>query len=113
MKLLKFGGTSVGSPESITQVIEIIKGYSQSEQLTGVVVSAFSGITDHLKETAELVRDGEQVISERLDLLADRHLSCAASLLGHSKFAERDGDALPSGSERAVSGFPYHSSPPQ
>ena len=43
MKVLKFGGTSVGSAKSIKSVINIINAASQEKQL--VVVSAFSGVT--------------------------------------------------------------------
>ena len=46
MKVLKFGGTSVGSPERIRGVKKIIE--SQDAPCV-VVVSAFQGITDELK----------------------------------------------------------------
>ena len=47
MKILKFGGTSVSKPQKI---IEIIKSYKD----VAVVLSAFSGITNKLIETANL-----------------------------------------------------------
>ncbi len=50
MKVLKFGGTSVGSPERIREVIRIIE--SQKDNCI-VVVSAFSGVTDELKKISE------------------------------------------------------------
>jgi aspartokinase/homoserine dehydrogenase 1 len=51
MKVLKFGGTSVGSPERIRGVKKII----ESQNLPCViVVSAFQGITDELKQVSEL-----------------------------------------------------------
>ena len=58
MKVLKFGGTSVGSPERIRGVKKIIE--SQSSPCM-VVVSAFQGITDELKQICELasVRNDE------------------------------------------------------
>ena len=51
MKVLKFGGTSVGSPERIRGVKKIIE--SQDSPCV-VVVSAFQGITDELKQISEL-----------------------------------------------------------
>ena len=51
MKVLKFGGTSVGSAENIQKVIEIVKNVSQNLNVA-VVVSAVGGITDKLLNAA-------------------------------------------------------------
>lgn len=48
MKVLKFGGTSVGSAESIQAVIKIVADNSKQNEKQFIVVSAFSGITDML-----------------------------------------------------------------
>jgi aspartokinase/homoserine dehydrogenase 1 len=45
MKVLKFGGTSIGTPENIIRVKKIIE--SQTDQVI-IVISAFDGITDKL-----------------------------------------------------------------
>jgi aspartokinase/homoserine dehydrogenase 1 len=50
MKVLKFGGSSISSPEDIRRVREIIE--SQTEQVI-IVVSAFHGITDLLLELSK------------------------------------------------------------
>lgn len=47
MKVLKFGGTSVGSSKNINKVINILEDYSQSDSVI-CVVSAVGGITDKL-----------------------------------------------------------------
>jgi len=47
MRVLKFGGTSVGSPDNIHKVIAVIAKQAQKEQIA-VVVSAISGITNQL-----------------------------------------------------------------
>ena len=52
MKVLKFGGTSVGSAKNIQKVIEIVKNESFSENVT-VIVSAIGGITDKLLAAAD------------------------------------------------------------
>ena len=56
MKVLKFGGTSVGSAESILNVKKIVE--SQTEPVI-VVVSALGGITDKLIQTAQMALEGD------------------------------------------------------
>ena len=52
MKILKFGGTSVGNAKNIQLVLKIIQSKS-FESPTIVVVSAFSGVTDLLLLASE------------------------------------------------------------
>src|SRR5690554_2205819 len=52
MKVLKFGGTSVGSPDSMQSVIKIITDGQQKI----VVLSAMSGTTNALVEISELLK---------------------------------------------------------
>ena len=56
MKVLKFGGTSVGSVESILNLKKIVEG--QNEPVV-VVVSALGGITDKLIGTSKLAMAGD------------------------------------------------------
>jgi len=66
MKVLKFGGTSVGSPERIRGVKKIIES---EDSPCLIIVSAFQGITDELKHISELAsnRDDEyMILLERL-----------------------------------------------
>ena len=58
MKVLKFGGTSVGSDKNINKVISILENASK-EQPIAVVVSAVGGITDKLLHVASLAIDKE------------------------------------------------------
>ena len=53
MKVLKFGGTSVGSAERMKKLVEII----QSDEQKIVVLSAMSGTTDRLVEINEVAID--------------------------------------------------------
>ena len=53
MKVLKFGGTSVGSVENIEKVISIIEVASKENRIA-VVVSAFGGVTDQLIHAGNL-----------------------------------------------------------
>lgn len=48
MRVLKFGGSSVGTPERISGVIDILKEYQTEGKKYAVVFSAFQGVTDAL-----------------------------------------------------------------
>ena len=50
---MKFGGTSVGSPEAIEQVAGIVKDYIAQGHQLAVVVSAMAGLTDRLLKSAQ------------------------------------------------------------
>lgn len=57
MKILKFGGTSVGSPERMKKLLDIID--PSEEQI--VVLSAVSGTTNSLVEiSAKLLKEDKQ-----------------------------------------------------
>ncbi|HNR43497.1 MAG TPA: aspartate kinase, partial [Bacteroidales bacterium] len=78
MKVLKFGGSSIGTPERIRSVKKII----EAESLPCVaVVSAFEGVTDSLKKTSELASLHNPGYGNSLDELYSRHISFAKDLL--------------------------------
>ena len=52
MFVLKFGGSSVGSHQGIEQIISILSDKDHAKNVSVVVVSAFSGVTDTLIELA-------------------------------------------------------------
>lgn len=60
MKVLKFGGTSVGSAENIQRIREILK--TNKEQI--VVVSAFSGVTNLLEKAHKNLSAGQSAENE-------------------------------------------------
>lgn len=70
MKVLKFGGTSVGSPASLHNVKEII---AQQTEPVIVVVSAFSGVTDALLCTAHKAKKGDSDYVADLENIRNRH----------------------------------------
>jgi aspartokinase/homoserine dehydrogenase 1 len=82
MKVLKFGGTSVGSPERIKGVKKIIE--SQNSPCV-IVVSAFQGITDDLKRMSELASNREDSYETLLDQVINKHLDFARHLTGSDK----------------------------
>lgn len=70
MKVLKFGGTSVGTAESLRHVKMIVE--SCDEQVI-VVVSALGGITDKLINTAQLAAKGDITYLESYAHIVERH----------------------------------------
>ncbi len=71
MKVLKFGGTSVGSVNGILSVKKIVE--AQTEPVI-VVVSALSGITDQLYKIAKLACDGDNSYLDEYELMLSRHV---------------------------------------
>lgn len=81
MKVLKFGGTSLGSPENIKKVKAIVAKKSLNDQLI-IVASAFSGVTNQLHECSRLAEKGDESYKAQLDALINRHLEAVQELLG-------------------------------
>ena len=78
MKVLKFGGSSVGSPERIRGVRKIID--SQSLPCV-VVVSAFQGVTDELSLIASVASGGISGYRDHLEKLIIKHNDFARNLI--------------------------------
>ncbi len=72
MKILKFGGSSVGTSDALSSVSEIIREQQQSERLV-VVLSAFRGVTDQLIEMAKQASAGDEAFHDILDEIEERH----------------------------------------
>ena len=70
MKVLKFGGTSVGSVESILSLKNIVE---RETQPVIVVVSALGGITDKLIATSRLALKGDEEYKREFDAIVARH----------------------------------------
>ncbi|MDD2797047.1 MAG: bifunctional aspartate kinase/homoserine dehydrogenase I [Bacteroidales bacterium] len=85
MKVLKFGGTSVGSAASIRNVKQIVE--SRQEPVV-VVVSALGGITDQLLKTANLAVHGDQSYHHEIDIIVNRHLQMIEEVVLPNKQAE-------------------------
>ncbi|MCR5821175.1 MAG: bifunctional aspartate kinase/homoserine dehydrogenase I [Bacteroidaceae bacterium] len=85
MKVLKFGGTSVGSADSILNVKSIVE--AQSEPVV-VVVSALGGITDQLIRTSRLAVAGDIAYQMAYAEMAQRHHAMIDAVIPAG--AERD-----------------------
>ncbi len=72
MKVLKFGGTSVGSVKSILSLKRIVEKEARRQPIV-VVVSALGGITDMLISTSHLAQEGKEEWKEQFEQMVDRH----------------------------------------
>ena len=72
MKVLKFGGTSVGSVESILSLKAIVEKETQKQPII-VVVSALGGITDKLIATSVLAQKGDETWKDEFQAMVERH----------------------------------------
>ena len=79
MRILKFGGSSVATPERILQVARIVRDASRSGSVA-VVVSAFGGVTDELLQVARAAESRDEAYDARRRALADRHHAAAREL---------------------------------
>jgi len=86
MKVMKFGGTSVGKPERMRQVSELI---TRDNEPTLVVLSALSGTTNSLVDISQALADGnKQVANEKINQLQQHYRQFVDQLL--SQPATRD-----------------------
>ena len=79
MKVLKFGGTSVGSIASLLNVKAIVEAIPAP---VIVVVSALGGLTDKLIATAGLAKDCDRSYVDEMDAIASRHFDILSAVVG-------------------------------
>lgn len=82
MKVLKFGGTSVGSVESILSLKQIVEG--QNDRVV-VVVSALGGITDKLISTSQMAMNGDEAYKAEFEMMVERHHSMIDAVITDGK----------------------------
>lgn len=78
MKVLKFGGSSVGSPDRVRLVKSIVEAQQES---CIVVVSAFQGVTDQLLRMSKMAVERDDTFHTELAQLELRHLSAVRELI--------------------------------
>lgn len=79
-KILKFGGTSVGSPERIKSVLAIIRQAYEQNPSIAVVVSAFTGVTDSLIVMGNMAADGKS-FQDAIASFKERHENAVQMLI--------------------------------
>ncbi|OEK08420.1 bifunctional aspartate kinase/homoserine dehydrogenase I [Flavivirga aquatica] len=72
MKVLKFGGTSVGSAKNINKVINILNKYAQKDTIA-CVVSAIGGITDKLLLAGKLAQNKDVNFKDTFNTIKNIH----------------------------------------
>lgn len=82
MKVVKFGGSSVGTIEGITQVKQIVE---QKKDPVIVVVSALSGVTDLLYHTAKLASKGDKTYLDQYEKMVGRHFEMVDAVIPKEK----------------------------
>lgn len=80
MNVLKFGGSSVATPERIKSVIEIIRPRLQEGPMA-IVFSAFGGVTDNLIRLSDLSLQGDISYGDELAQLEKRHVDVVRALI--------------------------------
>ena len=79
MKVLKFGGTSVGSSKNINNVINILENYGKSDSIA-CVVSAVGGITDKLLLAGKQAQDEDTAFIDTLNVIKSTHFNIIQEL---------------------------------
>lgn len=87
MKVLKFGGTSVGSVKSILSLKKIVESEAKHQPVV-VVVSALGGITDKLIATSKLALKHDDGWKTEFDDMVDRHHKMIDTIITDTKKRE-------------------------
>ena len=77
MLVLKFGGSSVGTRESLEKVIEILKDQDRLSNTGMIVVSALNGITDSLIDISNKAVISDGTYKEDVQAIKKRHMDIA------------------------------------
>src|SRR5436305_153092 len=83
MKIMKFGGTSVGSAANIKKVAAILKAAAAKDRCV-VVVSAMHGITDRLIEAGRTAEKGSDGFYGSIEEIKQRHVDALGELFPDS-----------------------------
>lgn len=79
MKVLKFGGTSVGTSININKVINILENYGKTDTIA-CVVSAVGGITDQLLLAGNQAQIKDHAFLNTFNGITDRHINIIKEL---------------------------------
>src|SRR5690606_41519663 len=101
MKVLKFGGTSVGSAKNINNVISILENYSKTDSII-CAVSAVGGITDKLLLAGKQAQNKDAEYNTTFSLIKDIHFNIINELNPSNEIGRASCRERASMSERAV-----------
>lgn len=83
MKVLKFGGSSIGNAENIEKVVEIVKTAIEKSSCA-VVLSAMQGTTDDLIGAGKLAESGDEIFREKINEIEAKHFEAIRALVSVS-----------------------------
>ena len=81
LRVLKFGGTSLGNSDRVREVASIIAAQSEKGP-TIAVVSAFGHVTDELVSASDLAKAGDKSCAAKLEEIRSLHLESVEELAG-------------------------------
>lgn len=81
MKILKFGGTSVGTAQSIRQVVDILQGCKKRKEKFAVVFSAMGGVTNLLVEAGRKASETDESYLQVIRDIEKRHFDAIKTLM--------------------------------
>ncbi|MEO5762793.1 MAG: bifunctional aspartate kinase/homoserine dehydrogenase I [Vicinamibacteria bacterium] len=87
MKVMKFGGTSVGTSDRIRGVVRLVQEASTTERVA-VVVSAFGGVTNELIEASQHASRGSLEWRVLFDRINQRHTAAIVDLVAPAEREE-------------------------
>ncbi len=88
MRILKFGGSSLGTPDRILRVVSIIREAREKYGPLCIVASAFQHVTDQLVEVCNRALSHDPHYEDMLRMLEIRHMESVARLLSSPKSTE-------------------------
>lgn len=92
MKVMKFGGTSVGKPERMAEISKLI---TKENEPKIVVLSALSGTTNALTEISDFLAKGNrQDAKNRIDALEDHYQAFIKELVKSDAFYQKAKDVI-------------------
>ncbi|MGN6249068.1 MAG: aspartate kinase, partial [Ginsengibacter sp.] len=92
MKIMKFGGTSVGKPERMAEIKKLI---TKDDETKIVVLSALSGTTNALTEISDALSKGDRGEAKtRIDALENHYQNFIVELLKKESFFQKAKDVL-------------------
>jgi len=81
MRVLKFGGSSVATPEAVRRVLSILQEYIKNKEKITVVLSAFGGTTNALLEMGERAVNADKYYKVLAASFLNRHIKATQELL--------------------------------
>ncbi len=92
MKVMKFGGTSVGKPQRMQEVANLV---TKNEEPAIVVLSALSGTTNALVEISESLSNGDRnAAKQQIDALHEHYKNFITALLKNDSSLKKATDVL-------------------